>query len=56
MNRKDDLKVLTESKPFIRGALAFLVYLVKAKHQDQIDDCYATVDVFLKHLEEDLNR
>jgi hypothetical protein len=54
MSREVDLHVLAEGKPFIRGVLAFLVYLVKARDKAQIHDCYTAADIFIKQLEEDL--
>lgn len=54
MQRAHDLETLNDAKPFLRGVLAFLVYLVKAKDKAQIEDCYTAADRFIGKLEEDL--
>jgi hypothetical protein len=53
MNRKDDLDILKEGKPFILGILAFLVYL-RFGSTKSVDNCYAVADKFIRKLETDL--
>ena len=54
MNRKADLEVLESAKPFVRGAVALLIFLVKGKAKEQIDACYEAADIFIGQVERDL--
>ena len=57
MNRTDDLKVLTEGKPFIRSVLAFLIYLRFGRTEiKNTPMCYAQADDFINQLEKDLSQ
>lgn len=51
-DREDDLDILDQARPFIRGILAFLAYL----RRDTVEGCYEIADLFLSKLEEDLKK
>lgn len=53
MDRKDDLEVLKQAKPFIRSILAFIVY-VRFGTMRSTDECYINADKFIDRLEKDL--
>lgn len=53
MNRAGDLKTLQEARPYIRSALAFLVFMRLGICENDAQ-YYETADVFLNQLERDL--
>jgi hypothetical protein len=54
----ETLSMLTEAKPFMRSGLAFIMHLTRPRGVDgkllSVDECYATVDTFMRHLVDDV--
>ncbi len=67
MNREDDKQVLADGRPFIRSAVALLIYTFRrggyvevmdavSSQPQSIEDAYVDADVFPKRLDEDLSK
>lgn len=54
-SREFDLKTLAQGEPFLRYALAFLIYLrFGTQEADSISDAYVAADIFTNQLTQDL--
>lgn len=52
----EEMDDLQKGLPYLRTAVAFLIYLVKAKHMSaEITSCYSVADIFIDKLKEDVN-
>ncbi len=51
--RQDDFDALQEGKPFIRGILAFLIYITRAPIPEG-ENYYSVADSFIRNLEGEL--
>lgn len=49
-----DAEVLRQAQPFIRTAMAFIMYIRGLSSAPNIDTCYRNADTFLVTLERDI--